>query len=146
MIKKIFPILALCVFSSMLGVGIIAPLLPLYAESMGATGIWLGIIFAGFSISRAILMPIIGRLSDRSGRKLFICTGLFIYAVISLGYIWADTISQLTLVRLVHGAAAGMIMPIAQAYVGDISPEGEEGKWMGFFYTAFFAWALALVL
>jgi len=139
MIKKTFPILALCVFSSMLGVGIIAPLLPLYAESMGASGIWLGIIFAGFSISRAVFLPIIGRLSDRSGRKLFICTGLFIYAVISLGYIWADTISQLTLVRLVHGAAAGMIMPIAQAYVGDISPEGEEGKWMGFFQTAFLA-------
>jgi len=139
MIKKIFPILALSVFSSMLGMGIIAPLLPLYAESLGATGIWLGIIFAGFSISRAIFLPIIGRLSDRSGRKLFICIGLFIYAIISLGYIWADNVSQLTLVRLIQGAAAGMIIPIAQAYVGDISPEGEEGKWMGYFHTAFFA-------
>lgn len=138
MIKKIFPILALSVFSSMLGVGIIAPLLPLYAENMGATGIWLGIIFAGFSISRAIFMPIIGRLSDRNGRKLFICTGLLIYAIISLGYIWADNVSQLTLVRLIQGAAAGMIIPIAQAYVGDISPEGEEGKWMGYFHAAFF--------
>jgi len=72
MINKIFPILALCVFSSMLGIGIIAPLLPLYAESMGATGIWVGIIFAGFSISQAMFLPIIGKLSDRSGRKLFI--------------------------------------------------------------------------
>jgi len=72
MIRKIFPILALCVFSSMLGVGIIAPLLPLYAENLGATGIWIGVIFAGFSISRAIFLPIIGRLSDRIGRKLFI--------------------------------------------------------------------------
>jgi len=84
-------------------------------------------------------MPIIGRLSDRSGRKLFICIGLFIYAIISLGYIWADNVSQLTLVRLIQGAAAGMIIPIAQAYVGDISPEGEEGRWMGYFHTAFFA-------
>jgi len=139
MIKKIFPILALCVFSSMLGVGIIAPLLPLYAENMGASGIWIGIIFAGFSISRVIFLPIIGRLSDRSGRKLFICIGLFIYAIISLGYIWADTVSQLVLVRLIQGAAAGMIIPIAQAYVGDLSPEGKEGKWMGYFHTAFFA-------
>ena len=138
MIKQIFPILALSVFSSMLGVGIIAPLLPLYAENMGATGIWLGIIFAGFSISRAILMPIIGRLSDRNGRKLFICTGLLIYAIVSLGFIWADNVSQLTLVRLIQGAAAGMIIPIAQAYIGDISPEGEEGKWMGYFQAAFF--------
>jgi len=138
MIKKIFPILALSVFSSMLGIGIIAPLLPLYAENMGATAIWLGIIFAAFSISRAIFMPIIGRLSDRNGRKLFICIGLFIYAISSLGYIWADNVSQLALVRLIQGAAAGMIIPIAQAYVGDISPEGEEGRWMGYFQAAFF--------
>ncbi len=138
MIKQIFPILALSLFSGMLGMGIISPLLPLYAENMGATGIWLGVIFAGFSISRAIVMPIIGRLSDRNGRKLFICIGLFIYAIISPGYIWADNVSQLALVRLIQGAAAGMIIPIAQAYVGDISPEGEEGKWMGYFHAAFF--------
>jgi len=138
MIKKAFPVLALSVFSSMLGVGIIAPLLPLYAENLGATGIWIGIIFAGFSISRAIIMPIAGRLSDRSGRKLLLSIGLLAYAIISLGYIWANSVLGLTLVRLIHGLAAGMIMPIAQAYIGDISPEGEEGKWMGYFNAAFF--------
>jgi len=137
MIKKVFPIIALSVFSSMLGVGIIAPILPLYADDLGATGIWLGMIFAGFSISRAIFMPIIGRLSDRTGRKVFICIGLLIYSIISLGFIWADSVSQLTLVRLIQGAAAGMIIPIAQAYVGDISPEGKEGTWMGYFIAAF---------
>jgi len=138
MIKKVFPILALSVFSSMLGVGIISPLLPLYAENLGATGIWLGIIFSGFSISRAILMPIIGRLSDHSGRKSFLCIGLLIYFITSLGYIWASNVPQLILVRLIQGAAAGMVIPIAQTYVGDISPEGEEGTWMGYFNAAFF--------
>jgi len=138
MIKKVFPILALSIFSSMLGVGIIIPFLPLYVENMGATGVWLGIIFAGFSVSRAIFMPIIGRLSDRHGRKSFLVAGLFVYAVVSLGYIWAGDVYQLTLVRLIQGAAAGMIIPIAQAYVGDISPDGEEGTWMGYFNTAFF--------
>ena len=138
MINKVFPVLALSVFSSMLGVGIISPLLPLYAENLGATGIWIGIIFAGFSISRAIFMPIIGRLSDRSGRKLFLSIGLLIYSISSLGYIWADSVSQLTLVRLIQGATGGMIIPIAQAYIGDISPAGEEGTWMGYFNAAFF--------
>lgn len=139
MIKQVFPILALSIFSSMLGVGIIAPLLPLYAENLGATGIGIGIIFGAFSLSRAIFMPIIGRLSDRSGRKRFISTGLLLYAIISLGYIWADSVSLLTLVRLVQGATAAMILPIAQAYIGDIAPEGEEGKWMGYFNASFFA-------
>jgi len=138
MIKKVFPVLALAIFSSMLGVGIISPLLPLYAENLGATGIWLGIIFASFSVSRAIIMPIAGRLSDRYGRKLFLGTGLLLYAIISLCFIWANSVSQLALIRLLHGIAAGMIMPIAQAYIGDISPEGEEGKWMGYFNAAFF--------
>jgi MFS family permease len=138
MIKKVFPILAPAIFSSMLGVGIISPLLPLYAENLGATGIWIGIIFAGFSVSRAIVMPFIGRLSDRSGRKLFLCVGLLIYSITSLGYIWADSVIQLTLVRLVQGVAGGMVIPIAQAYIGDISPEGEEGTWMGYFNAAFF--------
>jgi len=139
MIKKLFPILAFSVFSSMLGVGIIAPLLPLYAINLGATEIWLGVIFGSFFVSRVMLMPIIGRLSDRSGRKLFLCIGLLIYAVVSLGYIWAGNVPQLTLVRLLHGAASALIIPIAQAYVGDISPEGEEGKWMGYFNAAFFS-------
>ncbi|RLB13564.1 MAG: MFS transporter, partial [Deltaproteobacteria bacterium] len=85
MIKKVFPVLGLSIFASMLGVGIVAPLLPLYAEKMGATGIWIGMIFAGFSVSRAIVMPIAGKFSDRKGRKAFLSVGMLAYAVISLG-------------------------------------------------------------
>jgi MFS family permease len=135
---KVFPVLALSIFSSMLGVGIIAPLLPLYAENLGATGIWIGMIFGSFSISRAIVMPIFGRLSDRKGRKLFLSAGLLSFSIVSLGYIWADSASQLTLIRLIHGITAGMIIPIAQAYIGDVTPEGQEGRWMGYFNAAFF--------
>ena len=137
MIKKVFPVLALAIFASMLGVGIIVPLLPLYAENLGATGIWIGVIFASFSISRAIITPIVGRLSDRRGRKLLLSIGLLSSSIISLGYI-SNSLLQLTLVRLIHGAASGMIQPVAQAYIGDISPKGEEGKWMGYFNAAFF--------
>jgi MFS family permease len=136
LIGRIFPILALSIFSSMLGVGLIAPILPLYAESMGATGI--GVIFASFSISRTVFIPIIGRLSDRWGRKVFICPGILAYALISIGYVWAAQVPELTLIRLLHGAAAGMIIPIAQAYIGDLAPNGQEGTWMGYFNAAFF--------
>ena len=137
MIKKAFPILAFSIFSSLLGSGIIIPLLPLYAENMGASGIWLGMIFAGFSISRVIFMPIASRLADRSGQKLILSIGLITYAIISLGFIWADTVVELTIIRLLQGISAGMVIPIAQAYIGDISPRAEEGKWMGYFNAAF---------
>lgn len=138
MTNRVFAILAISIFSSMLGAGIIAPLLPLYAENLGATAVWVGIIFAAFSISRGIFMPIFGRLSDLKGRKNFICFGLFSYAVISLGYVWTNTVFELTAIRLVHGVVAAMIIPIAQAYVGDLSPVGEEGIFMGYFNAAFF--------
>jgi multidrug resistance protein len=119
-------------------VGIIAPILPIYAESLGASGIWIGVIFAGLAISRALFMPIIGNISDKKGRKTFICVGLFVYAFISLGYVWANQVSDLIFIRLIHGVASAMIIPIAQAYIGELSPEGEEGKWMGYFNAAFF--------
>ena len=77
MIKKVFPIIGLSVFSSMLGMGILHPILPIYAADMGATGIWIGLIAGAYSITRAILMPLIGRWSDRRGRKVFLGVGLF---------------------------------------------------------------------
>ena len=138
MIKKTFPIIALSMFVAMLGMGIVAPILPLYAEDLGASGIWIGIIFSGFAVSATIVTPIAGRLSDRRGRKLFLFIGLLSTSIVSLGYIWADSALQLTLVRLIHGAVSSIIMPVAQAYVGDISPEKEEGKWMGYLNAAFF--------
>lgn len=122
----------------MLGVGIIAPLLPIYAEGMGATGLWIGLIFSGFSITRAIFMPLFGRLSDVKGRRIFLLSGLFLYSVLSLGYIWAWNTISLFAIRLAHGVAAGMVIPIAQAAVGDIAPKGEEGRWMGYFNASFF--------
>ena len=139
MINRVFPILAISIFSCMLGSGIVVPLLPLYAESLGANGFWLGVIFAGFPLSRVLATPIFGRISDRRGRKLFISIGLFAYGIISFGFIFTNTVPQLVLMRLLHGVAGALILPIAQAYVGDISPPGEEGKWMGYANAAFFS-------
>lgn len=139
MMKKVFPILALCVFSSTLGIGIVSPLLPLYVQDMGATGIWLGIIIAAYFLSNSVCVPIAGRLSDRRGRKVFLVIGLLAYAIISLGYIWATQASHLALVRLAHGIAGAVTIPIAMAYLGDLALAGEEGKWMGYANAAFFS-------
>jgi multidrug resistance protein len=139
MVKRVFFILALSMFASMLGVGIVSPLLPLYAQDLGASGTQLGIIFAAYGISNSVFTPIMGRLSDRRGRKNFLIIGLLFYSIISLGYVWADNVSQLTLVRAIQGVAGAMIIPIAMAYIGDLSPKGEEGKWMGYANAAFFS-------
>jgi MFS transporter, DHA1 family, multidrug resistance protein len=136
--KKIFPVLALAMFSSTLGMGIIMPFLPGYAQNMGASGVWIGAIISGYGIASIFSTPLFGRLSDRKGRKILLCIGLLGYAIISIGYIFSSEFYQLILVRMLHGAAGGMVLPIASAYIGDISPKNEEGKWMGYANAAFF--------
>ena len=122
----------------MVGLGIIAPLMPLYASDLGATGIWLGAIFSGFSLSRLIFMPIVGKRSDRKGRKRYIVTGLFSYSIISLLYITANSVYYLVILRFIHGFFSAMIIPIAMAYVGETTEDGREGTAMGTFNIALF--------
>ena len=136
--NRIFEVLFISVFAAMLGLGIIGPLLPIYAENLGATGLWIGIIFSGFAAARAVFMPIVGRISDESGRKKFIVLGLFAYAVLSLGYVTAGSVYSLTAVRFLHGIASAMVVPIAMAYIGDLSKRGEEGEHMAKFQVSFF--------
>lgn len=136
--KKAFITLFAVVFTAMLGMGIISPLMPLYAESMGASGLWLGLMYSGFALSRTVFMPIIGRLSDRRGRKIFIGLGLLAYTIISLAYAWASNMYALTSIRLLHGVASAMVIPIAHAYIGDLIPKGREGTYMNLFSMSMF--------
>ncbi len=136
--KRVFNILFIATFAVMLGLGIIGPLLPIYATKLGATGIWLGMIFSGFSLSRFIFMPIIGKISDRKGRKSFITVGLFSFTVISILYVFANNAPTLVLIRMLHGFFSAMVIPIAMAYVGETAEEGHEGRAMGTFNIAMF--------
>ncbi|MDD5418977.1 MAG: MFS transporter [Methanomicrobiaceae archaeon] len=136
--KRIYTVLFISVFATMLGLGIISPLLPIYAEDLGATGIWLGVVFSAFALSRSVFMPIVGRLSDQRGRKQILLIGLLAYSVVSLGYIVAGNVYALTGVRFVHGLASAMVVPIAMAYIGDLSEKGKEGSHMGNFSISLF--------
>jgi MFS transporter, DHA1 family, multidrug resistance protein len=136
--RKIFPPLAFAMFSSNLGMGIVAPLLSIYARDMGATSFWIGLVMSSYALANIVSTPLFGRISDGKGRKIFILIGLLVYSLISLGYLFAHVLPVLCLVRFLHGSAGGMVMPIASAYIGDNAPKGQEGKWMGYASAAFF--------
>jgi len=137
--KKAFAVIAFSMFVSMLGFGIVVPLLPIYADKLGATGLEIGMMYAAFGITHAIFLPFIGKLSDRMGRKIFLCLGLLSLTFVSIGFIWVQNAFHLIVTRIMQGIATTMHLPIAQAYVGDITPVGEEGRWMGHFNTIFFS-------
>jgi DHA1 family multidrug resistance protein-like MFS transporter len=130
-------ILELTVFVSMLGVGIIVPFLPLYARDMGASAFTMGAIFSSFSLARGLVMPYVGSLSDRHGRKIFIIIGLLGYALLALALIWASSPWELVLNRVLQGIFAAMVLPVSMALVADMTPEGQEGSIFGGFNTYF---------
>jgi MFS family permease len=136
--RKVFAILFFALFSTITGVGIVVPLLPVYAHSMGAAGIYIGLIFGAFSISRTFFLPYFGGLSDRRGRKPFIIGGLLAYTLASVAFIISTTVVHLIVIRFLQGIASAMIMPVVQAYVGDITPPGREGFMMGLFNMSLF--------
>jgi MFS transporter, DHA1 family, multidrug resistance protein len=136
--KGVFVTLFFAMFATITGVGIVVPLLPVYAHDIGATGIYVGMIFGSFSISRTVLLPLFGRLSDRRGRKPFIVLGLLAYTLISFAFVLSKNVESLIILRFIQGGASAMVMPVVQAYVGEITREGSEGYSMSFFNLSMF--------
>lgn len=138
MINRILVTVFLSVFIALLGVGIIIPVLPLLAVNLGATGFTLGLITAAFSVSRGLVQPGVGSLSDRWGRKGFLVAGFFIYGLVGLLIPYATSVFHLILIRLFQGIGSAMIIPVAMAYASALSPAGQEGRYMSFINIAIF--------
>jgi MFS family permease len=130
---RIFITLFLAVFVTTMGAGMVAPLLPVYAHELGAGALQIGLIFGAFSLTRSVFVPYFGKLSDRKGKKPLLTIGLFLYFLLSLLYAVSNGVWPLVLLRLGQGFASAMILPVAQAYVGMITPEQREGRLMGIF-------------
>jgi DHA1 family multidrug resistance protein-like MFS transporter len=137
--KKAFIVLVSTMFISMLAMGIVSPFLPIYAEELGASNLEIGLVQASFSIAGIGTLLFVGRWSDRLGRKPFLLTGLAILTLSSVGLMYANTPLLLIIIRFIQGLGATAHLPIAQAYLGDITPKGGEGKWMGYFNAVLFA-------
>jgi MFS family permease len=133
--RRILGTLYFSVFTTVIGVGIVVPLLPVYAHELGAGGLQIALIFGAYAVSRAIFLPVFGHLSDRKGRKTFLTVGLLAYALVSLALAYLDSIAALVVIRLLHGIASAMLIPIFQAYAADLAPAGREGRVMGLYGT-----------
>jgi MFS family permease len=124
-------ILSAAVGVVMTGLGIIWPLVPVYAVQLGAGGLQVGLIIASFNLARTLSNPLAGRLSDRWGRKPFIASGLLLYALVSVLYVMAARVEALILVRFLHGFTSVLVGPVAMALAADIAPPQRLGRYIG---------------
>jgi MFS family permease len=136
--RQILITVLLSVFIALLGVGIIIPVMPVFATELGAGGLALGMIIAVFSVTRGVLQPVIGNLSDRLGRKSFLVAGLFVYGLVGLLIPQAGSVFHLLLIRGFQGVGSAMIVPIGMAYMSILAPPGHEGRYQGYLNIAIF--------
>src|SRR5579859_974788 len=123
-------IIFLIVFVNFLGYGIVFPLLPYYAEHLGASPIIIGAILAAYSICQFLSTPILGDLSDKIGRRpvlIFSLAGT-VLSFFLLGI--ANTVWLVFVARIIDGLSGGNVST-AQAYIADITDRKDRTQAMG---------------
>ena len=126
------------VFIDLVGFGIVIPVLPYYAEGtkFGATPSQVGLLFASYSIMQLVFAPVLGRLSDKYGRRPILLISLL---GTSLGFLilgFANTLLMLFVGRIIDGISGGNIST-AQAYIADVTTKEDRAKGMGLIGAAF---------
>lgn len=131
-------VIFITVFIDLVGFGIVIPVLPFYVEGtkFGASPRAVGLLFASYSVMQLIFTPILGRLSDKHGRRPVL---FFSLLGTSLGFFilgFATTLWMLFAGRIIDGITGGNIST-AQAYIADVTTEENRAKGMGLIGAAF---------
>lgn len=131
-------VIFITVFIDLVGFGIVIPVLPFYVEGtkFNATPRAVGLLVASYSVMQLIFTPILGRLSDKYGRRPVLLVSLL---GTSLGFLilgFATTLWMLFLGRIIDGITGGNIST-AQAYIADVTTPENRAKGMGIIGAAF---------
>jgi len=131
-------VIFITVFIDLVGFGIVIPVLPFYAEGtkFGATPSQVGLLFASYSVMQLIFAPVLGRLSDKYGRRPVLLVSLLGTAAGFLILGFANTLWLLFVGRIIDGISGGNIST-AQAYVADVTTKENRAKGMGLIGAAF---------
>ncbi|HEX2995205.1 MAG TPA: MFS transporter [Anaerolineales bacterium] len=133
--KRLLSII-LVVFIDLLGFSLILPLLPYYAETFKASQTVTGILIASYAFMQLIGAPILGRLSDRFGRRPVLLLSVFgtFVGFLLLGF--ANALWMLFVSRILDGLTGGNLS-VAQAYISDVTDEKNRSKGLGMIGAAF---------
>jgi DHA1 family tetracycline resistance protein-like MFS transporter len=129
-------IIVLIVLVDLLGFTLVMPLLGPFAKHYQFSGWQIGLLFSAYPVSQLVAGPILGRLSDRYGRRPLL---IFSQAGTALSFLILGLSRDFTvmfLARLLDGASGGNIL-VAQAYVADVTAPEDRARGMGLIGMAF---------
>lgn len=129
--RKNLWILSFTLVVIMLGFGMVIPIMPFYIDSMGATGLQLGLLVASYGVMRLIFAPLWGSLSDRVGRKPVLMIGVFGNGLTLLLFGLSTQLWMLFLARSLSGVLSSATSPTTMAYISDSTSEEDRGGGMG---------------
>jgi multidrug resistance protein len=135
--KSSLSLIFLTVFIDLLGFGILIPILPSFAvKELGVDEAAIGIAIAIYSFVQFLFNPILGKISDKHGRKPVIVFCLFLNAVGYVVFAYTHSYIILLVARVIAGIG-GSSIGVAQAYIADVTTRTERSKGMGLIGAAF---------
>lgn len=126
----------LIVLVDVLGLTIILPLLPFYAENLGASATVVGLLISSYALCQLVAGPVLGRMSDHMGRKPLLIVSQFGTLIGFLILAFAHVLWLVFLSRVIDGLTAGNLS-LAQAYISDVTASEERTKSFGIIGIAF---------
>ena len=138
MTRRLSPlaVVFLTVFIDLVGFGIVIPLVPLYAEAYHPSPAAFGILMASFSAMQFLFAPLLGRLSDRVGRRPVLLVSLLGSFLSYLLFAFSSSFALLLASRVLAGVM-GANIGTAQAVIADVTPQGDRARGMGLVGMAF---------
>lgn len=132
-LRRIEALVFMTVFLDLVGFGIVIPLLPFYVQSMGGSELTVGVLLGSFSFTQLLATPILGRFSDRYGRRSIILLSLAANAL-AMGLFslasYHRLLPLLFISRILAGATSGNLSA-CQAALADVTPSEHRARAMG---------------
>jgi len=140
LISPVFVLITLSTFAYFVSVGVLIPTLPRYVEGpLGGGHVAVGVIVGAFAVTAVLTRPYVGRLGDRRGRRILMVSGAACVALATLGYVAAQSLAPLLLLRALTGVGEALFYVGAASAVNDLAPQGRRGEALSLFSLALFS-------
>ena len=134
--RGIFFALIISMFAASINQTIVGPAMPRIIAELGGMDHYSWVATAAL-LSSALVTPIVGKMSDMYGRRIFYIGGLLVFIAGSVLSGAALTFGWLIVGRCITGAGMGTLIPLSQTVIGDIIPARQRGKYQGYMGAAF---------